>query len=218
MAGDGGRGKARRPYRSALRAGRARATRAAILDAAHALFVARGYAATSVRAVATTAGVSVPTVEQHFGTKRALLKTVLDVTKAGDDEPVPLLDRDPARAALTAPTSDAFLARIAAEIGTVAARTGPLHDVLAAAASGDTEIAGLAREIDAQRRTVASWLVDGLRTRGGLRPGLSSTHAVDVVWTLLDPALHRRLTRDCGWSTGEYADWLADGIGRLVVR
>ncbi|WP_214402902.1 TetR family transcriptional regulator [Pseudonocardia lacus] len=211
-AGTGGGN--RRPYRSPLREERARRTRRAVLAAAHELFVAHGYAATTMRAVAAAAGVSVPTVEQLFGTKRGLLAHVVDVARAGDDEPVALLDRAPARAAEAAATAAEFLAAATAEIGAVAARASAVQAVLAAAAAGDAEIAGLAREIDAQRRAVASWLVDGVDRRAGLR--VDRDRAVDAVWALLDPVVHRRLTADCGWTGEEFAGWLADALDRLL--
>lgn len=47
-------------------------TRARIRDAALALFGARGYAASSVRAIAAQAGVSAALIIHHFGTKEAL--------------------------------------------------------------------------------------------------------------------------------------------------
>lgn len=47
-----------------------------------------------MRAVAADAGVALPTVELVFGTKAKLLKAVVDVAIAGDDEPVPMLDRE----------------------------------------------------------------------------------------------------------------------------
>jgi AcrR family transcriptional regulator len=214
MAADRGGGNPRR-YDSPARRDRARRTRAAVLDAARELFVAHGYAGTSVRAVAAAAGVSVPTVEQAFGTKRALLKQVVDVTRAGDDEPVAMLDRSPARAAAAAPTAAELLDRAAAEIAAVAERVSAVQAVLAAAALGDPEIAELAAEVDAQRRVVAGWLVDAVAAHGPLRT--LRNRAVDAVWTLLDPLVHRRLTVDCGWSTAEFAGWLADALARLLL-
>jgi TetR/AcrR family transcriptional regulator, regulator of autoinduction and epiphytic fitness len=215
MAAGGGGDNPRRRYDSPARRDRARRTRRAILDAARELFVAQGYAATSVRAVAAAAGVSVPTVEQAFGTKRALLKHVVDVTRAGDDEPVAMLDRAPAVAATAAGTPAEFLDLVAAEIAVVSARVSAVQAVLAAAAAGDPEIAGLAAEIDAQRRVVAAHLVDTLARHGPLR--LARDRAVDAVWALLDPVVHRRLTADCGWSADEFAGWLADALGRLLL-
>jgi AcrR family transcriptional regulator len=205
----------KRRYDSPARRDRARRTRRAVLDAARELFVAQGYAATSIRGVAAAAGVSVATVEQAFGTKRALLKEVVDVTRAGDDEPVAMLDRAPAMAAAGAATAGEFLDRIGAEIGAVAARVSAVQAVLAAAAAGDPEIAALAAEIDAQRRVVAGWLVDTLAGHAPLGP--TRERAVDAVWTLLDPLVHRRLTADCGWTTAEFAGWLADALGRLLL-
>jgi AcrR family transcriptional regulator len=61
-----------RTYRSQLRADHAQETRGRILDAAVRV-MARGIASVSIPAVAREAGVSVPTVYRHFGTKRDLL-------------------------------------------------------------------------------------------------------------------------------------------------
>jgi AcrR family transcriptional regulator len=61
-----------RPYRSELRDAQADGTRARILDAALRV-MARGVASLSMPAVAREAGVSVPTVYRHFGTKPDLL-------------------------------------------------------------------------------------------------------------------------------------------------
>src|SRR5690242_4957614 len=84
----------KRHYESTHRQEQARHTRAVILDAAAALFVSPGYAATPLTAVAAQAGVAVQTVYKIFGSKKALLSALVDVTVAGDDEPVPLPARD----------------------------------------------------------------------------------------------------------------------------
>lgn len=73
-----------------LRAAQAQATRARILEATVTV-MARGVASVSIPAVAREAGVSVPTVYRHFGTKRDLLAAVFPhvVRRAGLDELVP---------------------------------------------------------------------------------------------------------------------------------
>ena len=82
--------KAARGYRSELRAQQADETRTRILDAAVAV-MARGVASVSIPAVAAEAGVSVPTVYRHFGTKRELFAAVFPhiVQRAGLEELVP---------------------------------------------------------------------------------------------------------------------------------
>ena len=66
---------AERPYVSGLRAEQAEATRSRILEATIRV-MAEGAASVSIPAVAREAGVSVPTVYRHFGTKRDLLMAV----------------------------------------------------------------------------------------------------------------------------------------------
>ena len=82
----------KRPYQSALRDEQARTTRRAIVEAGAALFVERGYAGTTVDAIAERAGVSRKTVFTSVGGKVGLLKLAIDWALAGDDEPVALDD------------------------------------------------------------------------------------------------------------------------------
>lgn len=79
-----------RAYRSQLRADQAEATRALILDATVRV-MAGGLASVSIPAVAREAGVSVPTIYRHFGTKTDLLAAVYPhlVHRAGLDNLVP---------------------------------------------------------------------------------------------------------------------------------
>src|ERR687896_1323474 len=79
-----------RTYRSELREEQAEETRGRILDATLRV-MARGIASVSIPAVASEAGVSVPTVYRHFGTKRDLLAAIFPhvVGRAALDELVP---------------------------------------------------------------------------------------------------------------------------------
>ncbi|MFD4958753.1 TetR/AcrR family transcriptional regulator [Microbacterium sp. NPDC058389] len=60
------------------RSAQAERTRAAIVTAAHDLFVARGYRASSLRDVAAAAAISHPGLLRHFATKDALLAAVVE--------------------------------------------------------------------------------------------------------------------------------------------
>lgn len=73
-----------------LRAAQAQATRTRILEATVSV-MARGVASVSIPAVAREAGVSIPTVYRHFGTKRDLLAAVFPhvLGRAGLDDLAP---------------------------------------------------------------------------------------------------------------------------------
>lgn len=204
-----------RTYHSDRRAAQATQTRSRVLTAATELFRRHGYAATTVRAVAGDAGVSVQTVEAQFGSKPRLLKSCIDVAIAGDDEAVPVLER--------AWTADAERAATPAELLTVVARVlGPAQErsaglVLAVleGASSDEGLAELAEELVRQRRATATWLVRRLRRTSPLRT--TERESVDALWTLMDPSIHERLVRQLGWSRSRYERWFATSAEHLLV-
>lgn len=92
-----------RTYDSPLRARQAEETRGRILDAAVRV-MARGIASLSVPAVAREAGVSVPTVYRHFGTKNDLILAVYPhlVRRAGLNQLAPPRSMDELRDGLRA--------------------------------------------------------------------------------------------------------------------
>jgi AcrR family transcriptional regulator len=92
-----------REYRSELRARQAEETRARILDATVRV-IAGGLPYVSIPAVAREAGVSIPTVYRHFGTKRGLLAAVYphSVSRAGLDKIQPPGSIDELRAGMRA--------------------------------------------------------------------------------------------------------------------
>jgi AcrR family transcriptional regulator len=208
--------KAAREYHSPRRQEQARRTRERIIAAACDRFLASGYTAATMRGIANAAGVAVQTVELVFGTKRELLKAVIDVAIAGDDQPVPVLQRDWARAESTAEVTE-FLAIAGRAVRIVADRVAGLLAVVDEAASTDHEIAALARQLDAQRATTAARIVTGIIERAPLRTGLRHEDAVDTIWLLMDPVVFRRLTRDRGWSPGHFQHWFTDSIHRLLL-
>src|ERR1700686_1611451 len=89
----------RQPVKGKTEAGRrreqrARRTRDRIVQAATRLFLARGYVATTVDAIAREAGGAAATGHPAFGTEQAILAAGLDFTIAGDAEPVAVLERE----------------------------------------------------------------------------------------------------------------------------
>jgi AcrR family transcriptional regulator len=206
-----------RRYRSPRREQQARRTRARIIAAAADRFLARGYAATTMRAVAADAGVALPTVELTFGTKARLLKAVIDTAIAGDDEPVPMLAREWAVRAESLAGAGEFAAVFTQQLTESARRAAGLPQVALEAARIDEDIAAVAAQLMAQRQVMAAWLVDGLLQRSPLRKGIERAAAVDTVWALMDPALFCRLTGDRRWSPARYRAWFADAVVRLLL-
>jgi AcrR family transcriptional regulator len=209
--------KPRRGYVSATRTERAQNTRTRVIEAATRLFVQQGYATTSIRAIATEAGVSVPTVELLFGTKAQLLHVVIDVAVAGDDEPVPVLSRGWAADARSARNLADFLSVVAQVLSEAQARSAGVMLAAYEAAASDPDIQLLIMDRESQRERTTNWIVNGVVDRAGLRPELDRAGAIDTVWMLMDPVIFNRLTRHRGWSLDRYASWFADSVTRLVV-
>lgn len=208
---------ATRPYRSDQREAQARTTRRRIVEAATAAFLERGYAGTTIRGVARSAGVSVPGVEIAFGTKARLLKAAIDVAIAGDDEPVAMLDREWADRAGEATTAADLLTIATGVLGPAQVRSAGLVLAVLEGAVSEGELNALADQLIEQRAVTAGWLVDALARVAGRPAGLGRTEAIDTMWILMDPAVFDRLTRQRHWSVGQYQRWFARSALRLFV-
>ena len=108
-----------------------------MLEAARRLFLQHGYATTTVGVVAAEAGVSVETVYKAFANKAGLVKAVFDVAVAGDDEPIPLLQREFVRANMAEPDPRKKLLAYGEHMTKVAPATCPIQLVVRAAAATD---------------------------------------------------------------------------------
>src|SRR5690349_1301893 len=87
----------KRSYRSPRREAQAEQTRALVLGSARALFTGRGYAGTTIEAVAADAGVSPQTIYTAYRSKRGLLLALLDQMAVDADAPqsLPATEGDP---------------------------------------------------------------------------------------------------------------------------
>jgi AcrR family transcriptional regulator len=187
---------------------KALATRHRVLDAAEALFIRDGYAATTMNAIAEAGDVAAPTVYAVFGTKRAILTELLEVRTLGDDRQAPLRDRedwqameheaDPRR-------QIAMLASIATRIGE---RIAALTEVLAAAAGSDPEIAAVHEQRQQARYEDQNVLARSLYGKGALRAGLSQARATDIMWAVANPRTYHSLVTERRWTAEEYERWL----------
>src|SRR5688500_1723676 len=149
------------------RAARARLTRRRMIDGAKELFVAQGYAATTMEQIAAAAGVAVQTVYYTFKTKGQLLAEVVEVTAAGDDEPVPPMRRAWVQEMLGASSPHRVVA-LAVENGTgIYERVAVLWPAVGAAAAADPDVDEYWRGVVANRRGGQRAMVTRVAELGG---------------------------------------------------
>ncbi len=200
-----------RRYRSELRQQQAAATRRAVVEVAHQLFLTQGWAGTGMREVAAGAGVAIETVYSHFSSKRGLLRAVADHAVVGDDEPVPLAGRADFLVMGRGRRADRI--RAAARLLTaVQLRTAAVAKLLRQAAPTDDEIAAmLAATRERQRVDIASALE--------LIVGRAPTDAErDGAWALTSPELYLLLVDESGWTPEQYETWITTTLERTIPR
>jgi AcrR family transcriptional regulator len=186
---------------------RTRLARGAVVDAARALFMEGGYATTTVAAISDRAGVPEPTVYRLFSSKVGILKVLLDVSIAGDDQPVAVPERPAVVSLVDEPDPRKVLAGFATITTQINVRTNDLYDVLSRAADSDPEAAELFATLREQRDRGQGQLVRMLHRKHALRPGLKLSEATDVVHALMAPEVYRLLVTDRGWSPERYEAW-----------
>ena len=198
----------RRRYDASGRRARAAERRDAVVSAARQRFLAEGFAATTVAAVAADAGVSVESVYKWFGSKAGLLDAVWNRSLAGSG-PTHAESRSDAgsRAATDGQTIIRNWARLAAEVGAVA---DPVHRLVESAAHADPEVAQLHAQIERERATRmdhnASYLVDG----GFLRDDVTPAQARDVL--LVYTTLYHPLVTEAGWTPEQFSAFVERGL------
>jgi TetR/AcrR family transcriptional regulator, regulator of autoinduction and epiphytic fitness len=205
----------KRSYSSARREAQARETRRSILDAANELFVATGYAATTIQAIAERGGVAVQTVYAVFGTKRELLRQLIERTIAGDDA-LPITEQPAARLVAAEPDArrraelDAALSRAIIE------RIAPIVRVAAEAAASDPELAAMMEAVKTARRREMTAAARILAGPDKLR--ITHEEAAATLYVLYSPQVADMLIGDYGWSPKRYEKWLARMILQAVLE
>jgi AcrR family transcriptional regulator len=206
----------RRKYHSPLRAEQAAATRRRILDTALRLFVERGYAATTISAVAEEAGVSPETIYLSLGGKRGLLEGVIERAIGGDDGRAS--EDEPRWAAVAAlPDPGQRLAKCVEYSCEILARTRPIHAVIRGAADKEAFAANLGRRLlrdrlAAQTKRIRTYLGDDLR------PDLSVEDAGQRYCALASPELYYLLTVELGWSADRHRAWITELLHTELLR
>lgn len=208
----------RRAYDSSSRKESARATRQSIFDAARRLFLERGYAGTTMPAIAQAAGVALDTVYATAGKKPTLFRLLIETAISGRDGAVPAEERDYVRALRAEPDAARKLQLYAAALRTIQPRLAPLFQVLQAAAPLDPDLRALWQEISQRRAANMRLLAKELAATGRLRAGLSDSMVADIIWSMNSPEFYLLLVEQRGWSPGEFECWLAEAWVRLLLE
>jgi AcrR family transcriptional regulator len=188
-----------------------------MLQAARELFVEGGYVATSIEAIAIRAKVSPETVYATFTNKRSILSELIDVSMAGDDARVPILERGWVQEMREEPDPQRRLRILARNGRLILERTAPVYEVLREASAADPRVASLLELNKAQRFAGQRELLRILTDRNPLRAGLTTQAAVDIVFAIGSPEIYRLLVVDRGWSADRFERWYADTLERLLL-
>jgi len=188
-----------------------------VLDAARTLFLERGYDGTTIESISGASDIPQATVYRLFSSKKGILKALLDLSIAGDAEPIPVAERSPVRALLETPDPADSLARLAAISVDINSRTAPIYRILVSASSSDPDAAAILDELTRQRQEGQGRVATALAQAKALRPGLRARDAGDIIHALASPELYHLLVVDRAWPADRYRRWLADTLaGQLL--
>jgi AcrR family transcriptional regulator len=200
-----------RPYQSQLRERQASDTRRRIVEAARRLLESRGYAETTIEAIAREAGVSAPTVYAVFRSKAGILAELIEQASFGAEyqELVrkALETEEPAKRLR-------FAARIARQIYD---SQSSMLELLRGAGALAPDLAQFERERECDRYESQKRMITYLSTNGFLRPGLMPTAARDILWTLTSRDIYRMFIKERGWTPQQYEDWVGDTLVSSLI-
>ena len=196
--------------RPTLRERQAELTRHEILQAARRLFAERGYTRTSVRDIATAAGVSAQTVYDSIGSKQALVARLNDLidSEAGIGEIArgAAMSEDPARVAATS----AVVTRAIVE------RCGDIVHALVTGATAEPELAAALDEGLRRHLAGATMIVGRLQSLGALADGLAVDDAAQSLAAACDIRTALLLRDAYGWSPDQIEAWMTR-ISRMLL-
>ena len=194
-----------------LRERRAQLTRDEILRAARRLFAERGYARTSVRDIARTAGVSAQTVYDSVGAKQELVARLND-----------LIDSEAGIAAIARAAAESDDAR---EVAATSARVtrsilehcGDIVHALVTGAAAEPELAAELAEGQRRHLAGAGRVVGRLRELDALDPSVDPDDAVETLAAISDFRFALVLRDSYGWSLDRLERWIAATTRALLL-
>ena len=199
-----------------LRATRAGETRLRVLEAATRLFEGRGYLETTMADIARESNVAVQTLYLSFGSKVAMLSRALDIAIAGDDEPVPVIERPWFVRSLEETEAELSIRLFVRGAAEVIVRHYALFSVIKAA-SADPEVGALLDSNKTQRYDVHQRFARNLVKKPGLRDDISARDVAASIYALVSPESYGLLVGERGWAKTRWVAWTADHLSREML-
>ena len=175
-----------------------------------------GYPATTARAIAAAAGVSVDTVYASVGRKPEVMLALLERAISGGEGAVAPDDRAYVQAVAAARTAPDKLAIYAAAMRELIPRLAPLVAVLKQAGAADPDCAAVWAQISSRRAANMRRFAADLRSTGELRDDLSDDEVADIIWSTNAPEYYLLLV-ERGWTPERYERLLADVWTRTLL-
>lgn len=142
----------------------------------------------------------------------------VDVTVAGDDEPVPLAQRRFAADIAALTDARAKLARYAQHLAETHARHAQVMLALAGAATADPDAAAVWRKNLDERRHGMTMFAHHLAATGQLRPDRPIEAVIDVLWLAMDARNYDWLVRERKWSPEDFRRWYVDTVSAAILQ
>jgi AcrR family transcriptional regulator len=196
---------------------RTRLARRAVVAAARDLFLERGYQATTIDAVSDRSDVPAATVYRLFSSKLGILKAMLDMSIAGDDQTLPVQERPQVAALFSESDPEKVVAGFAAITAAINVRSSDIYRILSNAAGSEPAAAALLADYRHQRDDGQGRIARSLARAGALRPGLRERDAADLIHALMSPELYGLLVIDRGWPPQRYEQWLAEVLSDQLI-
>jgi AcrR family transcriptional regulator len=200
-----------------------RDSRRRLLAAARDEFAERGYVAATVARIAERAGVSLQTLYSAWGSKRALLRAVMETAVTGRDEP----DSHVEAGQVPPPFAMGATPGVIDDPGSVVSHLSRQFRLLAEraavgwqnyrdAAAVDPDVAADWQQLMDVRRANIALMVARLPP-ASLRDGLTPGAAADTILVIASPDSHDMLVRRRGYSYDEYEHWIRTTVEAALL-
>ena len=176
------------------------------------LFLEHGYAATTMKMVAAEARVSTQSVYQVFGNKPGLVKALFDVAIVGDDQPIPMMEREFVQGNMAEPDPRKKLISYGAHLAEIGPRVQPISLIVRDAAAADATAGEVWQQMQEERLTGMTHFARHLRSGKYLRAGVSEAEARDVLWTHNSTELWDLLVNQRRWTAKRYGQWIGNQL------